>query len=315
MKFKTQTGKAPRDSAMWQDKISETYFPLDTEFRNEAEFAGDLRSWSLGSIGVSRMTCDAVLYRRHRRHFLNEQDSTLLVTIPELNEVNFQQASRQTKCAPGGFLVERGDAPYEFWHGKPNALWVLKVPSASVRSRIGPTDRLGALSFDATGGVAGLFLDTVKTTVARIEQIDENARDVLGLHILDLLCLSIRSDERVLNSNTSSIRAAHLHRAEQFIRDNLKSDDLSPQLVADSCGISLRYLQRLFAEDSKSINGFIREKRLNRCHEELQAGSNADSVAEIAYRWGFSDQSQFCKHYKAKFGLTPTATRKGALRT
>lgn len=296
----------------WQTAVTETYFPLDTEYRNRAEFTGTLERWSLGAVGVSKIRCDGLLYRRHRKHFLNERDSSILITIPEINEVNFAQGSRTAKCSPGGFLVERGDAPYEFWHGKPNALWVLKVSSASVRSRIGSAERIGALNFDATQGVAAYFLDTVKTTVAHIGSIGEAAREVAGVHILDMLCLAIRSDDRVLDSHVSPIRAAHLQRAEQYIRDHLKDADLRPQSVAEACGISLRYLQRLFTDSEKSINGFIRDTRLERCAEDLANVANKKSVAEIAYRWGFADQSQFCKHYRAQFGVTPTETRRKA---
>lgn len=294
----------------WQAAVSETYFPLDTEYRSRTEFCGQLESWSLGAVGVSRMRCDGILYRRHRRHFLNERDSSLLITIPEMNEVNFAQGSRTTTCQPGAFLVERGDAPYEFWHGKPNALWVLKVPSSSVRARIGSAERIGALSFDAMQGVAPLFLDTVRITIAHMDRITPAARDAAGRHILDLLCLSILGDGRVLDSAVSPIRAGHLHRAEQHIRDHLKSVDLGPQAVAEACGISLRYLQGLFKDAGKSVNGFIRDTRLDRCAEDLAQASDPRSIAEIAYRWGFADQSQFCKHYRARFGCTPSETRR-----
>ncbi|WP_034858412.1 helix-turn-helix domain-containing protein [Sinorhizobium sojae] len=297
----------------WQQAVTETYFPLDTEYRNRAEFSGSLETWSLGIVGLSKMRCDGILYRRHRRHFLNERDSSILITIPELNEVNFSQGSRTARCGVGGFLVERGDAPYEFWHGKANSLWVLKVSSASVRSRIGSAERIGALIFDATQGVASYFIDTVKTTVAHIDHIGEAAREAAGMHILDMLCLAIRSDERVLDSTVSPIRAAHLQRAEQYIRDHLKDAALRPQSVADACGISLRYLQRLFSDSDQSINSFIRDNRLNRCAEELAVTSSKRSVAEIAYRWGFADQSQFCKHYRARFGVTPTEARRQAV--
>ena len=131
------------------------------------------------------------------------------------------------------------------------------------------------------------------------------------MHLLDLLCLAIRNDDRVLDSNTSSIRAAHLHRAEQYIRNNLSNEDLSSALVAEACNVSLRYLQQLFSGADKSVTGFIREKRLVRAREDLRV-DGATTIAEIAHRWGFSDQSQFNKAYRAHFGCTPTDTRKAA---
>lgn len=295
----------------WQSIVSDTFFPLDATLIEEETFSGDLNTWNLGIVGLSQMRCDGVLYKRHKRHFLDEVDNSLLITIPKIGEVGFSQNSRKTTCSPGGFLVERGDLPYEFWHDQTNELLVLKVSSESVRARIGPTDRLGSLSFDGTQGIASYFLDVVKTTAAHVDVLDETARTAAGMHILDLLCLSIRKDDRVLDSNMSSIRAAHLHRAEQFIRNNLNRHDLSPSQVAEACNVSLRYLQQLFLDADKSISGFIREKRLVRSFEELSVDGATTTVAEIAQKWGFSDQPQFNKAYRTHFGCTPTDTRKG----
>lgn len=300
-------------SVQWRSTVSKTYFPLDAAFTDEETFSGELETWNLGVVGLSQMRCDGVLYNRNKRHFLEETDSSLLITIPKLGEVGFSQGARKTNCAPGSFLVERGDAPYEFWHERTNELLVLKVPTESVRARIGPTDRLAALSFDGTQGVASFFLDVVKSTAAHVEVLDETARTAAGMHILDLLCLSIRTDDRVLDSNLSSIRAAHLHRAEQFIRQNLAHNGLSSVDVAEACNVSQRYLQQLFQDAGKSVSGFIREKRLVRAFEDLSAGG-ITTVGEIAQKWGFTDQSQFNKAYRAHFGCTPTDTRKGALK-
>jgi len=74
-----------------------------------------------------------------------------------------------------------------------------------VRSRIGPTDRIAALNFDGTCGVASYFLDMVRTTGAHAEHLSPSAREAAGMHLLELLCLAIRSDDRVLDSSVSSV--------------------------------------------------------------------------------------------------------------
>lgn len=311
MNKKEQTTSKRMTANQWQDVVSDTFFPLETTMADEQSFKGALNTWNLGIVGLSQMQCDGILYKRHKRHFLDEVESSLLITIPRLGNVGFNQNARQATCTPGEFLVERGDLPYEFWHEQTNELLVLKVSSESVRARLGPTDRLGALSFDGTRGVASFFLDTVKTTAQHVDFLDETARAAAGMHLLDLLCLAIRNDDRVLDSNTSNIRAAHLHRAEQYIRNNLSNEDLSSALVAEACNVSLRYLQQLFSGADKSVTGFIREKRLVRAREDLRV-DGATTIAEIAHRWGFSDQSQFNKAYRAHFGCTPTDTRKAA---
>lgn len=310
MHFSTDHDDSTDRNRLWSQTVSEAYFPLSVECRNPQTFRGALQSWALGLVGLSEMECDGVMYRRHKSHFQEEKDNSLLITIPHQGTVHFEQSARHTRCGPGAFLVEQGDMPYEFSHARRNKLWVLKVPTASVQSRLGPTARLGALAFDASSGIGSYFVGAVRNTIQNIEVIDGAAREMAGQHLLDLLCLSMRSDDRILDSSSSSIRAAHLQRAEQFIRDNLENPHLTSRLAAESCGISQRYLQGLFAENDTSVVGYIRDKRLTRCHETLTLAHDSTSVAQIANRWGFYDQAQFCKHYRNRFGCTPTDTRK-----
>lgn len=314
MRYVVNAIDGPAGGDAWQAAVTRAYFPLDTDYVDRRAFRGSLEVMSLGVVSLSKMRCDAVRYRRRTRHFLDEGDSSFLVTIPERGAVDFAQGARSVRCGPGAFLLERGDEPYEFRHDEPNALWVLKVPSASVRSRLSQADRLSAMNFDAAKGVGALFVDVVRAAAGRAGEIGAAARELTGRHLLELLCLSLAGDDRVLDSEVSPVRAGHLHRAERYVRDNLKDPSLAPQSVADACGISLRYLQSLFRDRSRSIKGFIRDSRLDRCREDLTAIADPRTVAEIAYRWGFADQSQFCRNYRARFRCSPTDTRRQAVR-
>lgn len=309
MEFSTQATEPGARSSCWQNVISDTFFPLDTVFRDDDRFNGDLKCWSLGLASLSRLRTDAILYRRNQRQVLTEREKTLLITVPELAEVQFEQCNRETRCRPGGFLIERGDAPYEFRQPGANSLWVLKVPSSALRARVGPPERFSAFSFDAQQGVGAYFIDTIRSTAKRLDELNSAAKETIGQQLIDLLCLAIQDDERVLDSNLSSVRAAHLFRAEQHIRANLAKGDLQPQDVADACGISLRYLQRLFTDSGRSIYEWIREQRLLMCDEELRKANTPHSISEIAYRWGFADQSQFSKNYRMYFGRSPSQAR------
>lgn len=48
------------------------------------------------------------------------------------------------------------------------------------------------------------------------------------------------------------------------------------------------------------------------CDEMLRDPSCRKSISEIAYRWGFADQAQFSRHYRAQFGKTPSEAREPA---
>jgi AraC-like DNA-binding protein len=294
----------------WRRKVSSAYFSLDIECRDRQGFSGELEIWPLGLVSATRIACDPVLYRREARHLRDEKQSSLLISIPSAAEVTFRQYGRQAKCVPGGFVVERSDAPYEYWHGRPDVQWVVKIPHDSVRARIGAAEKFVGLSIDARGGLAAYFLASLHAAIDHADSMNERAREAAGRHLIELLCLALRADERALDSAETAVRLAHLRRAEQFIRQNLKRPDLSPNLVAEACGISSRYLQRLFADSELSVSSYIRDCRLAHCDEELRRGGAIDTITTIAFRWGFADLAQFSRSYRAKFGRSPRETRR-----
>ena len=301
---------APLDRGRdWRETISNAYFPLDISYTDEPKFSGELEARSLGPVSLSRLECDGLIYRRSKRHLVAPHGSDFLITIPDRGEVGFVQEKCDTRCGPGGFLLERSDVPYDFWHRDRTSMWVVKAPNASLRARVGPPERLAGMTFDATRGVGACFVDMVRSIGPRLDEMDPRALDTLGQQIVDLVCLAIHADDRVLDTHLSSVRAAHLYRAEQYIRSKLDWPELMPQQIADACGISLRYLQQLFTDNDRSVCDWIREQRLIRCEEELRKPSSRLSISEIAYRWGFADQSQFSKHYRKRFGRTPSDTR------
>jgi hypothetical protein len=128
-------------SRHWHDAIASTYFPLDLAFRNPDSFSGDLSVWQLGDVSLSRLTSDALQYRRLPHHFKAEHDEHFLVTVPARSEVFFSQCGKDVRCNPGGFILERSHEPYEFSHAEPSDLWVLKVEANTLGGRIRQPDQ------------------------------------------------------------------------------------------------------------------------------------------------------------------------------
>ncbi|MCP3465755.1 helix-turn-helix domain-containing protein [Bradyrhizobium sp. CCGUVB23] len=293
----------------WQEVVSSTYYSLDLRFFGGQDFHGTLGAWSLGPVSMSRQASNGLLYKRHERHLLNERDECFLITVPELAEIRFEQDGRDVRCKPGAFLIERSHLPYEFSHQDPAALWVLKIPSAVLRARISRPERLATLQIDASRSVGALFVDTLRLAGDRIGEMDETARAMIGKHLIELLAMAIESDDRVLTGHSSSVRNGHLLRCEHFIRTRLDDMRLTPQMIADGCGISLRYLHQIFEGEGMTVCAYIRNQRLSMCDALLRDPNCRKSISEIAYQWGFADQAQFSRNYRSRFGRTPSEAR------
>jgi AraC-like DNA-binding protein len=310
--FSTSSSPPAAKKQFWQQAVTQTYFPLDLRFQSSSDFEGTLDAWTMGPIALSRNRCDGLLYRRHERHLLNDREESFLITVPDIAEIRFVQDGKEVLCRPGQFLIERSHLPYEFSHRDRAALWVLKIPSDVLRARIAWPERLATLQFDSSQSVGALFVDMLRLSAPRLDEMEESERAMIGRHLVDLLAMAIEADQRVLVGRSSSVRNAHLHRAEHFIGAHLRDVRLSPQNIADGCGVSVRYLHQLFEAEGTTVCTHIKTQRLLMCERALNDPHCRKAISEIAYEWGFGDQAQFSRSFRARFGTTPSEVRAAA---
>jgi AraC-like DNA-binding protein len=308
----TDDTPAPARSQRWREAIASTYFPLDLHFAKPDRFEGELRIWELGDVSLSRLACGPLAYRRHAHHLSGEREEHFLVTLPMRAEVAFAQCGREVRCGPGGFFLERSHEPYLFQHAAAADLWVVKVSAAALGHRLRQPDRFCTLTFDAAAGGGGLFADMLELIPRRIDGMSGELRSTVGRQLIDLLALALKDDSRTLTSGATAVRAAHLARIEAYIRARLGERDLDPETIARACGISTRYLHELFRDSNQTVGNWIREQRLEACREALERPAPRETVAEIAYRLGFTDQAQFSRVFKARYGLPPREHRERA---
>lgn len=96
-----------------------------------------------------------------------------------------------------------------------------------------------------------------------------------------------------------------------YLRANLANPALSPKLLADRMGVSVRTVHNRFEDAGLTFGRWVSEQRLLACHKVLSDPVfDAQSVSEIAFAWGFNDLSHFNKVFRARFGTTPTSVRK-----
>lgn len=295
----------------WNTVIAQAYFPLDLTFRDAARFEGRLEHGTVGGLSLSRLQTEAVQYERHRRHISRATEEQYLITIPRQSPVEFSQSGREVRCDPGGFILERGDEPYRFSYGAANDLCVIKVAKPILAEKLRNPDRFCALVFNGREGIGSLF-----TTMAQQIQrqsmtgttADPMAGSLLGRHLVELLALTLDRSSDVESGASSSVREGHRRRAQSVILSNLSHTDLSPEFVAERVGISKRYLHELFAEVNCTVSQSIREQRLHAARDLLHM-TNPGPLSDIAYRFGFADQAQFSRLFKAMFGQTPSSYR------
>ena len=299
-----------RQNARWSEIVAAQYFPLELEFGQTDRFDGAVRGWDLGQVQASRLASDAAMYRRRQAHLKDGGDEALLLTIPRAAPVRFLQMGREVACPPGGFILERGNEPYEFSYGARNDLIVAKIAHRHLAERLPDPGRFCAIRFDSTSGVGALLVDHLRSSGVSEGGFDADARHVVGRQIIDLLALAIQQDPRAAQSGDTPVRSAHLLRIMRVIAACLSDPDLTPSNVAARCDISTRYLHDICRGDGASFGARLREARLLAAQQLLIRGGT--SITEIAYGCGFANPSAFSRAFRARFGCAPRDMRGSA---
>ncbi|MFE4754988.1 AraC family transcriptional regulator [Streptomyces mirabilis] len=145
------------------------------------------------------------------------------------------------------------------------------------------------------------------------DAIDSDAPDLVmrpleELIVAQLLAAQPNNFSGRLTGDPRPVRPRLLSR----VIDLIDSDPAAPHTVADmadAAGTSIRSLQAAFAEHlGLPPMEYLRRVRLARAHQDLVAAVPGDgqSVADIAFRWGFGHLSRFAAAYRERYGQAPS---------
>ena len=113
------------------------------------------------------------------------------------------------------------------------------------------------------------------------------------------------------NISVTSVDERFLNHALAIMEAHLADEQFSVERFAEEIGMSRKnLLRKIKALTDQSVNEFIRNFRLNRAAQLIEAKSA--TVSEIAYQVGFNNLSYFSKCFKELFGTLPNeyASRK-----
>jgi AraC family transcriptional regulator len=128
----------------------------------------------------------------------------------------------------------------------------------------------------------------------------ESLANVLAVHLIRYLT----APRRLERGRDGALPRARLRAVVEYVEEHLAGCPTLAQMAA-----VVRLNPYHFARQFKAATGlpphqYLLTRRVERAKELLQAGADL-SLAEVALHAGFSDQSQFSRHFKRLVGVTP----------
>ncbi len=186
----------------------------------------------------------------------------------------------------------------------------LALPRHLVTPRFAPADGLSTAGQVFAGAMPARLVrdfllglaDDERDAASRVNPVLDAAGALVGL------CLAERPAPQVALSALATARAEEILR---YLDRNFANAQLTPASMADDLGISVRYAHKLLEQTGRSFRRELISLRLNAARRAFAArGGPRQTIADIAISVGFNDLSQFNRHFRAAFGMTPRAARR-----
>lgn len=294
-----------KNNVDYYDGDLEPLSPEEVDMKIEKSIAGEYTIYKL----VSRT---GLAFRRSWSHIRHDKTNVTVFW--------FMRRGQMTLSHPGGRYVIN---PHECTLTKSSKAFYMEltpdeggvvevmhvvVPSHKLYSIFSDTLEMGR-SFPASGGELSIIERILSLVFEEDEQIDPDIAELLVQTLLNGLSKTIARISGAA-APRCSITDKRISDITRFINQHFPNPDLNAKMVADSCGISPRYLCYILKKSELSFSNLLWERRMNTAYDWLKDGKMQHySISEIAYLVGFKSSAHFSRMFKLRFSVAPREFR------
>ncbi|WP_412516264.1 helix-turn-helix domain-containing protein [Actinomadura madurae] len=292
----------PRDRIdYWEDYNRRALVGLACTSYSEQGLLARQANFRLGDVRLADISGNAHAIERTPQIAKAVPKESVFASLLVEGEAVFLHEHGCLAATAGDLVLYDTRRPYLFGFSSSMRQFLVDVPREVFAERCVAGGVPAPMVFGRGTAREGELLRTLRSV---LEAPHATARD----GVLDLL--GLLAAERAGGRPAPAAYRTRLIVAEDYIERHLHDARLSPGRVAAALGVSVRHLGRIFEPAGTTPSRHILERRLRRAHGDLTAPDAArGTIADVAYRWGFSSQAHFARHFRARFGRTPSEVR------
>lgn len=306
--------------AYYRDGICEAFMELAPEDAQERErpFRARVEHLPLATAGrgqgaLNRVRASSHLVLRTPRQIAAAPEECFYLNLKTEGQCLIRQAGGEVLLRPGDVGLFSSAAPFALAHPRPTlGVASFRVPRQALEARLpsGLADVPCLLSGHPLLG--GLIREAAQTLADGAEHLPAADAERLFGMLLDLAAMALSPGQApAVDGRRARAEAAFLA-MRRHVERHLAEPGYSLDRLAAAFGLSRRAVQKLFAAHGTSFSAFLLERRLARTAAALRAPARAHlPVTSLALDAGFSDLSHFSRAFKARYGRSPGAWRRG----
>jgi AraC-like DNA-binding protein len=299
----------------WRDTVARSLLSFDFDFAEPDSFEGYVRNKPFADLEFIDMSCDRHAAYRGESKIGKDERPDYLMTLQLSGEFHLTQDGRTAVLKPGQFAFYDSTRPAAVVSSNDYHSLCIKFPQRLVGTSNEALRELTATSIDANSGLAPsvwALLSTLNKTVDSVANINRYSTVTGVMNLVSSMLIGQAGAH--LQPRQPEARESLLRQIHEYIDDHLGEHDLGPQEIAGAHFISVRHLHNLFQDTGITVSAWIRDRRVDRCCNDLADPLLAHlPAAAIARRRGFKGASHFGQIFKSAMGMTPADFRRAAL--
>jgi len=301
--------------AYWNDLHCRLLFPLEVRPANPAEFDADLSMVGMAGTLFAKVGSGPACVERTTGHIENVAEQRFTLLMPIKGRVQISHYGRESFLDEGDYVLCDSRAPSRMSYVGVGANQTLAVtmPTSTLRAYLPVPENVCGMRMSGARGVGRLLSPMVRGLWAQaVEGVPGEHGLALVTSLLHIAAAAYGVEQHAVIDD-SAVRSVRKGQIRRFIESNLRDPELSVGAIAESMGVSSRYVHRVFAGENESILAYILRRRLEECARQLNNPLWVGHTAtKIAFEWGFGSTAHFSRAFKLHFGVTPNDYRKSA---
>ncbi|SPL95978.1 Transcriptional regulator, AraC family [[Actinomadura] parvosata subsp. kistnae] len=301
----------------WREVSSKAWMPKDAhcEAHLAARFRAQVAIGEMGPVQWTLLTTTPYSVRRTPELIRRCDPETFLLSCTIRGHVVMEQNGRQADFAVGDLGLYHSSRPYLgrlLPAAEPSRLLILSFPRSSLPLPPRDLHDLTTVRMPGDRGIGSLSSRILRQLARHLPKLSDTETSRLSTLALDVLTLALADALGTEGLVPPHARQRALTtRIHAFIHDNLSDPRLTPGTIAAAHHISRSYLHKLFRRQGRTVAGYIRERRLERCRRDLADPLlAAHPIHAIAARWGFTSPAHFSQAFRDAYGLSPRQFRR-----
>jgi AraC family transcriptional activator of tynA and feaB len=288
----------------FREAVASAFMPWLLEDKSKSDFGARMAGLSTkcGSFGRTRMT--PLTGIRNKLEVSNSPEVCLYANYVISGRLIVEQGDKTTTANEGDLIVYDSTLPLK--HIKMGDVAFEDLSFSIPKDQIGSAGHIFENIAIPSAKIIAPLLSCFNFFAHNFSSATLDELDAVATACAALLSVASGHSTDQRNEAFGLMTNRRAQEMLRYIDAHIRDIELSPSAAAGHLGISVRYVHKQFAMCGTTFSDYVRSKRLESIRLDLLADAGRrQSIANLAFSWGFNDLSTFARAFKKKFGCAP----------